>query len=540
MPARGRYWRTRPRYATIKLPDGAPPGLFSRPVQDEPVVFFGKKKNDDKSGGGGKGGDGFKRDPRKARRFFEHAETVADARNYDYAIECYVNGLKHDPDNLNMHEALHDVAKRRKVAGGKAAGFAEKLKSGGPSAIDKMLHSERLWSMNMINAELARDVMKHAVDADDEHEDLHMGEVANWAGALALELNKAKNNKKVYKDCRDLFAKIGVFDKAVEACRQLVRLEPDNSNLLLELKNLEAENTMQQGGYTKDAQAEEGGFRNFVRDGEKQKALEQDDSITTMRSKADEIIARRRAEYEEAPEDNDKRLKLVQALVAKEAKATEDEAMVLLKQTWEETGQYRYKVQVGDITMKQFNRYLRELRSQIKQAPEDEKLKTKYAEFTKKKLIFELKEFDERVKNYPTDLGLKFELGRRLFLAGKFDDAIGAFQQAKEDPKHRAHALFYLGDCYLRIGWLDEAIDTLEIGVDQHKIPNDKLAKDLRYLLMEAYEQSAVKNNDLDQAQKAQKIASQLLQMDIGYRDIRERADKLRGLVEKMRQRDPV
>ena len=70
----------------------------------------------DKFKGGSKDkspGDGFKRDARKARRFFEHAETTADARNYDYAIDCYVNGLRHDPDNMAQHEALYEVAKRR-------------------------------------------------------------------------------------------------------------------------------------------------------------------------------------------------------------------------------------------------------------------------------------------------------------------------------------------------------------------------------------------------------------------------------------------
>jgi DNA repair protein RadC len=38
----------------------------------------------------------------------------------------------------------------------------------------------------------------------------------------------------------------------------------------------------------------------------------------------------------------------------------------------------------------------------------------KYEELRRKRLIFELQEYRERVKQYPTDMSLRFELGRRL------------------------------------------------------------------------------------------------------------------------------
>jgi Flp pilus assembly protein TadD len=487
---------------------------------------------------GDKGKSGPKRDPRKARKFFEHAETVADARNYDYAIELYISGLKIDPDNLPKHEALHEVAKRRKVAGGKPAGFMEKLKSGGSSPLEKMLHAEKLWSMDMLNGSHAAAAMEHAVKADQDDEELNLAEVAYWLGSTALDLHaqsgKAKKGDKVLRTLTDNFRAIGAYDKAVDACRHLLRMDQTNSALLQELKDLEAENTMQRGGYGTEAKAEEGGFRKFVRDEDKQKALEQDDSITQLRTRSDEIIARRRAEMEEDPEDLDKRQKLIQALLAKESMEAENEAVDLLKQSHEETGQYRYKVQMGDVQIKQYNRIIRQLRSQLKESPEDPKLKTKYDEARKRQLSFELKEFQERVKNYPTDLSLKFEYGRRLHAASQFDEAIGMFQQAKQDPKHRAVAHQYLGDAYLRKGWLDEAVDTLRQGIEQYQA-EDRLGMEMRYTLMNALEQSATKNNDLDQAQEAQKVASQILQTDIGFKDIRERAENLRQLVDKMR-----
>lgn len=516
------------------------------------MAFFDKFKGGsgggDKSGngsgkgsGGHSGGDGFKRDLRKANKFYEHAEATADAGNYDYSIECYISGFRFDPDNLPKHEALHEVAKRRKVKGGKKAGMMEAMKSGGSHSLDKMLHAEKLWAMDLLNVKHMVDAMKHAVDANTKEDEINMGEVAYWIGSNALDYHaqsgKIKKGDPHLRDLRDYFAAIGAWDKAVEACKYLVRLDPENSNLIKELKDLEAENTMQQGGYSSEARAEEGGFRNFVRDAEQQKALEQDDQIRQHGSQKDELIARRRAEVEEDPEDQDKLLKLIDALVAKESDESEKEAIELLRKIWEESGTYRYKLRMGDISMKQINRHMRDFKAKLEANPDDTDLKAKYTDARKKQLAFELKEYEERVKNYPTDMALRYELGRRLYLAGMIDDAIGAFQQAKQDPKLRAQSHRLLGECYLRKEWLDEAIDTLEEGVKAHKIPDDRMALDLLYLHMTAYAKSARKTGNVEHAQKARDIASKILQTNINYRDIKKKVDELKSLVDELSQK---
>ncbi len=497
-------------------------------------LFKGKGGSDSGDAAGPIAGDGYKPDPRKARAFFQHAQTVADARNYDYAVECYVNGLRHDPDNIVKHEELFDVAKRRKVGGGKPPGFTEKMKSGGPTTIDKMVHAEKLWAMDPTNPDLALDVMRHAVAADKAHDDLNLAEVAYWIGGLAVDFNaQQKNKQKLYVEARDLFVEIGAFDKAVEACRRALSLDPNNADLLHDLKNLEAENTMQQGGYS-GTKAEEGGYRKFVRNADKQRALEQEDSLTKTATQADDIIARRRSEFDEDPQDLDKLAKLVDALVAKATPETEKEAVDLLRQAWEESGQYRYKVRIGDIQMRQMLRQMKALRAELQKNPGDEDLKQRVRDAAAKQLTFELKEYQERVKNYPTDMSLRFDLGRRLYQSGQVDEAIGAFQQAKQDPKQRAPSHMYLGQCYLHKGWHDEAINTLNEGIAAYPVDNDKLGLDMRYLLMDAQFQAAKRTRNLEQARESQKVASQILQTNINYRDIKQRMDDIRKLVEEL------
>ena len=72
---------------------------------------LGKKTSGSGSGGGkntpegpGDDGEGFKRSLRKANTFFDYGDTAADSKNFDYAVECYIGGLRHSPDNLDRHE----------------------------------------------------------------------------------------------------------------------------------------------------------------------------------------------------------------------------------------------------------------------------------------------------------------------------------------------------------------------------------------------------------------------------------------------------
>lgn len=500
----------------------------------------GKDKGSGGSGGGKGGGgsdDGFKREPRKARRFFEHGETTANASNYNYSIDMYISGLRHDPDNMSQHEALHDVAKRRKVSGGKPAGIGDKLKKLGPSEIDKMLHAEKLWAMNPFDEGLAGEFFKHAVDAYEvEDEELNLGDVAFWIGEIWLPMisPQKKSNAKKFIQAKDLFAKLDRYDKAVEACRKAAAMNPNDSKLLSELKDLQAEQMMSE---KKFGTGEGGDFRANIKDADGQAALQQEDQIHKSGSDAEAIIARRRAELEEDPQDTTKLQKLVDALVQSEVAENEKEAIGLLKKSWEETGQYRQRVRMGDIQMKQFNRVLRQIKARIDKNPSDQEMVKKFEAGKAKQLAFELQEYTDRCKNYPTDMGLRYELGRRLYAAQRYDDAIGAFQQAKADPKRRAVSHEFLGRCYIHKEYLDEAVDTLEKGIESHKIPDDRLAKDLRYLKMEAHIKLASKNQDMEHAKEAQQIASSIFQADIGFRDIRERMDEVKKLIDQLKNK---
>jgi len=490
------------------------------------------EQTDEKSKKKKKAGRRFKRDPRKAHSFFRHAETVAETRNYNYAIDCYINGLRHDPDNMIKHEALREIALRRKVSGEGPAKFKERVVKGrGGDKVDKLLHAELLWSKDPLNLGRMIEVMEKAVDADQAEEDLNIGEIVHWIGVMLLEKGETEKppTKAETLKVRDLFSKVGAWQESVNATRAALQLDPNDHELVEELKDLEANLAIQKGGYG-------GGTRDAVQDIELQETLDAGDRISKTASASDQIISRARDELAEDPENENLKLKLIKALAEKNDEKAEDEAVVMLEQLYEEAKHYRHKVAIGDIRMKQANRRLRAARDAAKADKDDKQALARYKELTKERLDFELAEFADRVKHYPTDMKWRYELGRRQFTLKQHDEAMANFQAAKVDPKYRPASSCYLGRCYIIQEWHDEAIDTLRDGLEQLPDQESTTAIEMKWYLCAALVKSAQENNSVELAKEAQKVASQILQVDVNYRDIKDRLDQIRALVKKLQQ----
>lgn len=495
------------------------------------LALFGLgKKSTGSKGGGKKGGDdqpgddgeGFTRSQRKANTFFDYGDTAADSKNFDYAVECYIGGLRHSPENLGRHEQLHDIGKRRSVNGGKPA----KAKAIGPSLVDKMLRAAKNWACDWNNVSHMADTMEAAVEANlREGEAANLGEIAYWVAGLLLQYNanpNVKPNRRIYLRIVDAMEKVQGFDLALQAAQRALMLREDD-NLRARIKDL----TAQKYTHESATNSAEGGSRANLKNAGDQAAIQAE--LDTTGTKTDELIAAMREQYEEDPENVDRLQKLVDALTRTEQAEQEHEAAKLLLRAHEQTGQYRYKVKAGDVKLRGINRALRALNDKAKAG--DEQAKVQLQEGLKKRLAFELKEFTERAQNYPTDLKLKFELAKRQYQAGQFDDAIGNFQEATREPKSRSQAHLFLGRCFVRKEWMDEAMSTVEKGLEKHAEADDAVGKELRYDLMTIKLELAKEKRDLELAKQAQDLASELLQTDINYKDIRTKMDEIKTLV---------
>ena len=80
----------------------------------------------------------------KAKAFFERAEEVAVTNNFDYAIEMYLEGLKHAPNAVEEgHMGLRRLAFVRQSRGKKKPSMVDKVKfRSGKDPLEEMLNAE--------------------------------------------------------------------------------------------------------------------------------------------------------------------------------------------------------------------------------------------------------------------------------------------------------------------------------------------------------------------------------------------------------------
>jgi tetratricopeptide (TPR) repeat protein len=437
-------------------------------------------------------------EPGKGKAFFERAEQVAETGNWDFAIELYIEGLKREPGNVEEgHQRLREVSLKRKAQGGKGPGIGDKFKHrAGKDPATNLVNAAFLLAKEPGSQQFMNQIRQCAVK-------LELNAVVKWVCDIILESQRQakKVNIRLLMFLSESYSNIEEFTQAIQACELAYKAAPDNAEIQQALSDLSAQYTMQKGRY-----GEEGDFSDKVADLDGQKKLMQQDHLVQSEDFLLAEIAKARQEYLGSPDVPGKVNALADALLKIPDEAYEGEAIDVLAKAHRDSGAYQYKLRIGDIKMRQMTRRYRKL---VKSG-DKEGAKTQIRD----QLAFELDEFKERSINYPTDLKLKFELGRRQYLAGAYDDAIASLQQAQRDPRHHLSAMSYLGQAFEAKGWLREAGETYGRALEG-EISEDR-AKELRYNLGGVMEK-------MGQLVEAMEQFSAVAQADYNYRDVRER-----------------
>jgi tetratricopeptide (TPR) repeat protein len=165
---------------------------------------------------------------------------------------------------------------------------------------------------------------------------------------------------------------------------------------------------------------------------------------------------------------------------------------------------------------------LQQLRNKLKNDPNDESLRDQYQTHREQQSDTETQIYEDRVRHYPTDLKMKFELALRYFHAKRYDDAIPIFQESRNDARLRSHSRLYIGRCFFAKGFYDQAVEILKFAIDETEIRTGSLANDLNYWLGMALEAAGDKPGAI-------KVYGHLIQHDYNFRDARQRLEKLVG-----------
>lgn len=492
------------------------------------MAIFGWKKGGDEgaenpSGPGDGGTPAYQ--PEKAKRFFEHARTMHNASNYEYALQLWLNGLRLDPGNMPALEGFFGscAAFLNDEAGKKGVGKDTLKAFSGKGDVERLLLSLLEWGTKPLE-------VPSAVRAAELAAKLGLTETTYWLGERAIKL--AQMDKKPRKDLfiklLEAFKAIGAFDLAVQAGEAARKLDPSDGPLAAAIRNMAAQATMTRGGYDQTGQA--GGFRANVRDAEKQKLLEDQDRIVKTAESTERVLAAAKEDYERRPQDQGAIDKYARELVSRGRPEDEEKALAVLAKAFEETHQIRWRLNAGEIRLKQARRKVVALRQAAEASPADAEAATAAREAALGYVRQEVEHLKLRAEAYPTDLSVKFELGRRHFQLEEYETAINFFQDAQAEPKNKVASLNMLGQSFLKIGYVDEAMVTFRQALDTKDVlPEQQM--ELRYFLMTSLQAKAENDKELAAAEEAEKLASAISIQQFNYRDVRVRREAIKKLI---------
>jgi hypothetical protein len=450
----------------------------------------------------------------KAKSFFEVAGKSAEADNFDYAIDMYLEGLRCAPDALQEgHIPLCEMALRRQGKGGKKPTMMERVKRlGGKTALEQMLNAEYLFAKEPDHLPYAEAMLKAAVAEGYK-------KTADWIANFVFQANNAAKKPSVhtYVLLKQSYEALGELDKAVAASQRASKLKPENKELADEYQRLSAELTVSSGKYD-----QEGDFRKSIKDRESQEKLQAQESIIKTDDYRRTAVENSRKAIAKDPNLPRNIFNLAEALSDLRTEKSENEAIKLLEDAYKRTRDFSFKQRAGELRIKHLKRMVREAEAAFESKPGDAQAESKAAELSAQLNNAELEHYRLCVGNYPTDLRAKYEYGVRLVRNKKYDEAIPLFQEAQRDPRHKISAMNKIGFCFFMKGWFPDAIEVFTRAIEAYEIKDDGIAKELQYNLARSYQEQG-------NGEKALEIYRKLAQLDFAYKDIRQQIDKLRG-----------
>ncbi|MEO0512398.1 MAG: hypothetical protein AAF108_05820 [Planctomycetota bacterium] len=470
-------------------------------------------------------------DPRKAGAWFKAARTTHDTQNYEFAMQQWLLGLKFHPASMDGLEGFLKSATAFAVENAKGPGkeVAKAISGKEPST----KYVEALLEHGTKPTDTSR-----AVRAFETAIKLDLPESAYALGERAMEV--AKYDKKARKDTfvklMALFGDLGVFDKATKCGEIAVQMDPGDGALATRVRNMSAEATMSRGGFT----GEQGGFAKNIRNLEAQQKLGEEDRIAKDSSTHESLIARAKADYESRPNDIAAAEGYVRRLLERGGERDEALAKKTALDAFAATGKTTFKVTAGDITLRVAKRKFNAYKADSEKHPGDEDRKKKFLAAQVQLTQMELKEFEWRVSEFPSDNGYKLELARRMVTLGPlkadyYEQAIPLLQKSKSEVKLRPRSLRLLADSFAAVGYVDEAIESLREAISLHGDPSDGQGLDMQYSLVALLRRQAEENRDVAAVEEADSIASKIMRQDFGYRDIKQVREQLKGLIAELR-----
>ncbi len=451
-------------------------------------------------------------------KMVERAREASKKKNFDYAIELYIEHLKVTPGDIDSRKELRAVERERFKLN--PPGMLQRAKIGARVAAAKTMPvSKKDPEKTMLSLE---DVLKE--DPTSVPVLVKLGEAASYANqnplAIAI-LEDALSLDGKYSEGLRLLGRVyhgtGDYQKALNNFQRLNKLLPQDQEAEKMCKDIPAQMTL---SHKVNADGSTKGHTDLIDKGAAAK-LEKEGARVRTPEQAKERIEEKLAEMKAKGGKGDAKEWRQMAEWSVMCKNYEQALEFFDKALEIKPDDYPSSEGKGDVKIKRYDDTIKKLKDALKKTPDDEGMQAKLDKVTKDKNTFIIDEYTRRVAAHPTELGISYDLGKALYDADRIDEAITQLQKSKQDARRKADSGYYLGLCYgMKKKIYALAIKELEAARGDIVEKNDDLWKNISYLMGRLHE--AAKKPD-----KALTEFSAIAEVDYNFKDVTTRMEKL-------------
>jgi tetratricopeptide (TPR) repeat protein len=477
---------------------------------------------------------------------FERANQVVATGNYDYGIRLFMSCCKLDPGNLIYRQALRRTEKAK--FGNNLRGswharwstWAAKARVKGALGSRQYLkvleYGESVLMRNPWDVGIQMD-MASAADG------LGLLDVAVWC--LEQARQKTARDVPLNRALAKAYEKRGNFTQAMALWQMIQADNPADLEAQHKMKDLAAHDTIARGRYDPSQGGGADAVAAATRPGQPatpppaskpgaQAGRNTPPPDTAAKpvgaSSADHRVAREAALIRTrlAADPTNVNAYLQLAALYRRVNLLEQARAVLTEGLDPTSNAFEIALELADLDIEPFRQNLLVTEDKLRDTPDDDELRRIRIRLRKEINTRELDYFRQKADRFPTELGLRFEVGVRLLRAGQHDEAIQMLQAARSDPRFRWQSMLWLGHCFkARNNWrlaqrnFEEALQNLPVGETAAR-------KDLLFLLAQGF----ADEGDLT---RAVDTGHELANLDFSYRDIGRLLDEWQNRINQSR-----
>jgi tetratricopeptide (TPR) repeat protein len=449
-----------------------------------------------------------------AAECFKKGTEAMAKENWDYAVNMFAKAAELVPDNILYRQNLRGT-ECRLYKNNKSGARMATMKLMPIKAKIKKARMQEKWSEL---DRLAEDGL--AVNPWDPQLNADMAEACAKQGyqnpavfGYEKALAEDPDNKEYNRSLALLLEDRGEYGRAIEFWKHLQRLDPYDSEARSKVTSLEATKIIERKGYetaqtTRDVQT------GYDYDRPVKKAVPDAVEGPGVSIEADLKYAIRKA-----PAEKENYLKL--ADYYRREKRLDDAADTLAQALQVSGGDTNVREILEDVDLDRMKHGAAVALAASQKDAQDQRSAAQAAALVKELLQREIEVFSSRVERYPNDSRWKLELAKRLMKVKKHDQAIPLLQRAQTDVRIEGEVLVRLGKCFLAVGNRTLAVKQFERVIPKlnaHDRPD--LFAEAHYILGRLYEEAGDR-------EKAEHHYNEVLAVDYGYKDARQRFDNL-------------